>query len=363
MSEPVDTTKTSSSSIFCMEPYVHVDILVENNKVTKKVCNIFYGNNTHNEVVEMHKNGIWPDGCSACRFLEQNNLKSRRMGVNELYEKYQIQELDYIQSVSLRYGTLCNLKCVICDDTRSSSWASENLKFKKPVKEQYIYNKNKLPNVKEVLKDIDISKVKTWDFHGGEPLLASYPWEILDISNPDAHFKFNTNGTVFPKNINDFAGKNVEIIFSIDDIGDRFEYQRFPAKWKTVEENIKKFKNLGFKISVTPTVSNINVWHFPYSIEWFLKTFGFKIYLQFVDFPKKLSINNLNTETKKQLLNHYEKFNKIQKIIDPIIKKINSNGKELDFLSYISEIDKRRNQNFFVTFDEWGKVLENTMHR
>lgn len=359
----METVKTTNSPIFCMEPYVHVDILIENSSVTKKVCNIFYGNNTHNEVIEMHNKGVWPAGCAACCFLEQNNLKSRRLGINELYKNQKITNLDHIQSVSLRYGTLCNLKCVICDDSRSSTWASENLKFNKKVKEKYIYSKKELPSINKVLEGIDITKVKSWDFHGGEPLLANYPWEILNISNPDAYFKFNTNGTVFPKNINDFVGKNVELIFSIDDIEDRFEYQRFPAKWKTVEENIKKFKNLGFKISVTPTISNINVWHFPYAVEWFLKTFGTKIYLQFVDFPKNLAINNLNAETKKQLLFHYEKFNKIQKITDPIVKKINSAGNELDFLSYINKIDKRRNQNFFVTFDKWGEILENTMHR
>ena len=355
--------KILDNPIFCMEPYVHADILVENNKVTKKVCNIFYGNDTHDEVIDMHKKGVWPKGCQACQFLEQNNLKSRRLGINELYKNQGITDLSYIQSVSLRYGTLCNLKCVICDDSRSSAWAKENLKFGQAVKKEYIYDKTKLPGIFEIFDGIDIQKIKSWDFHGGEPLLADYPWEILEIADPDAYFKFNTNGTVFPERVKDFVGKNVEIIFSIDDIEDRFEYQRFPAKWKVVEENIKKFKSHGFKVSVTPTISNINVWHFPYTVEWFLKTFGLKIYLQFVDFPESLAVNNLSIETKNQLLTHYQKFSKIKKILNPIIEKINTTGCEIDFLSYVEKIDKRRNQNFYKTFNEWSEVLENTMHR
>jgi sulfatase maturation enzyme AslB (radical SAM superfamily) len=349
--------------IFCMEPYVHVDILVENSKISKKVCNIFYGNNTSKEIIDMHAQGIWPPGCQSCQFLEKNNLKSRRVGINEVYKNQGITGLDHIQAVSLRYGTLCNLRCMICDDSRSSAWANENLKFNKKVHDRYIYDKNSLPPIDKVLNGIDISKVKSWDFHGGEPLLSNYPWEVLQIADTKSQFKFNTNGTVFPDRIRKFAGKKVEMILSIDDIEERFEYQRYPAKWTTVVNNINNFKKLGFKVSVTPTISNINVWDFPSSIEWLVKAFGLKIYLQFVDYPKKLAVNNLNPNTKKELLNHYKKFNNMEKILRPIINKINDPGEEIDFLSYVNEIDRRRNQNFSKTFNEWSKILEDTMYR
>ena len=363
MSDHTEATKILNNPIFCMEPYVHVDILVENYKISKQVCNIFYGNNTRQETISMHRQGIWPDACKACQFLEKNNLKSRRIGVNEVYKSQGITDLNSIQAVSLRFGTLCNLRCIICDDDRSSAWANENLKFNKKVHNKHIYNKNSLPSIHTVLEEFDISKIKSWDFHGGEPLLADYPWEVLKIANKKSHFKFNTNGTVFPARIQEFAGRNVEMILSIDDIEERFEYQRYPAKWETVVKNIGNFKKLGFKVSVTPTISNINVWDFPLSVEWLVKTFGLKIYLQFVDYPKKLAINNLNQNTKNELLKHYKKFNNMQKLLQPIINKINEPGKEIDFLSYVNTIDLRRNQSFSKTFCEWSEILENTMHR
>ena len=75
-----------------------------------------------------------------------------------------------------------------------------------------------------------------------------------------------------------FKNKNVEFLFSIDDIGDRFEYLRYPAKFKNVQKNIQKAKDMGFNISVTPTISSINVWYVPEFMPWLVKTFGSRIW-------------------------------------------------------------------------------------
>ena len=56
--------------------------------------------------------------------------------------------------------------------------------------------------------------------------------------------------------------KRVEIAFSIDDIGEQFEYQRHPAKWIEVNENMYKFKqqrtdNMQFQICTTISMFNV----------------------------------------------------------------------------------------------------------
>ena len=61
--------------------------------------------------------------------------------------------------------------------------------------------------------------------------------------NIDIHY--NTNGTQLPpQDIFDLWAyfKHVEIAFSIDDIGEPFEYQRHPANWRQVSSNLVKFK-------------------------------------------------------------------------------------------------------------------------
>ena len=63
--------------------------------------------------------------------------------------------------------------------------------------------------------------------------------------NIDIHY--NTNGTQLPpQEIFDLWSyfKRVEVAFSIDDVGEPFEYQRHPAKWRHVNANLVKFKEM-----------------------------------------------------------------------------------------------------------------------
>ena len=58
--------------------------------------------------------------------------------------------------------------------------------------------------------------------------------------------------------------KRIELAYSIDDIGNRFEYQRHPAKWNVVHENILKFKNSGLKNLSTQVCTTINLFNVAY---------------------------------------------------------------------------------------------------
>ena len=57
----------------------------------------------------------------------------------------------------------------------------------------------------------------------------------------------------------------MEIAFSIDDIGEAFEYQRHPANWRQVSANLVKFKemrtsNMDFQICTTVSIFNVFNW-------------------------------------------------------------------------------------------------------
>ena len=76
---------------------------------------------------------------------------------------------------------------------------------------------------------------------------------------------YNTNGTHLPsRDIFDLWKhfKRVEIAFSIDDVGEQFQYQRHPANWKEVNHNLVEFKtyqthNMEFQICTTISIFNI----------------------------------------------------------------------------------------------------------
>ena len=83
---------------------------------------------------------------------------------------------------------------------------------------------------------------------------------------PNIEIHYNTNGTQFPVDAQ-FVWqyfKTVEIAFSIDDLGDRFEYQRTNARWSEVEANIERFRELrrqhtNIQLQVCSTVNVFNV--------------------------------------------------------------------------------------------------------
>ena len=88
------------------------------------------------------------------------------------------------------------------------------------------------------------------------------------------HLNYNTNGTVRPsKELIELWSqfKLVQLDFSIDDIGPRFEYQRYGAKWPEVTENLQWFidnapHNCMFAVNISvgilnhDNIENLLVW-------------------------------------------------------------------------------------------------------
>ena len=73
---------------------------------------------------------------------------------------------------------------------------------------------------------------------------------------------YNTNGTQFPEHAEEIWKhfKLIEIAFSIDDVGERFEYQRANALWNNVNENMDRFealreRNTNIQLQVCSTVN------------------------------------------------------------------------------------------------------------
>jgi molybdenum cofactor biosynthesis enzyme MoaA len=89
-----------------------------------------------------------------------------------------------------------------------------------------------------------LSSIQFIHFNGGEPLLSKEHVKLLHaIEHKDrVHLNYNTNGTILPnKELLDLweKFKLVQLDFSIDDVGEKFEFQRFPAKWAQVTDNLQ----------------------------------------------------------------------------------------------------------------------------
>ena len=158
-----------------------------------------------------------------------------------------------IQAIGIALGNVCNLKCRICGPWASSSWASDEIKRlgkSNSVWEQQLLKQGAWPsksdNFWNELKT-HTDQLTTISLYGGEPFMSPEHLYILDIlSNNNVSVTYHTNGTVFPEKYIDIFKKfkKVNVYFSIDDVGSRFEYQRKNAKWHQVVENINRFREI-----------------------------------------------------------------------------------------------------------------------
>ena len=75
--------------------------------------------------------------------------------------------------------------------------------------------------------------------------------------------------------------KEVDIHFSIDGIGKHFEYQRHPAKWDQVVQNMlifKEHRSDKLTLSICHTVNIFNVLYLPEFLKW-TKEIDYSVYL------------------------------------------------------------------------------------
>ena len=233
--------------MICYDAYKNLNIFVNQGNLEISSCCLmktqqesiinFYESPYLSKIRQSWDNGVFPAECHSCQRTEEQNKISRRQGSNEWYKhnKADNKEIELIR-VDYWTGDTCNLRCAICGPKHSSAWKQElNLPIEL-----------KKSTVNYFWKDLDLNKIRYVHFNGGEPLLSKEHIKFLQAI-PDKSavtVNYNTNGTILPSAEllelwEEF--KLVQLDFSIDDIKERFEYQRYPAKWDEVTGNLQWF--------------------------------------------------------------------------------------------------------------------------
>lgn len=213
-------------------------------------------------------NNEQPDACSHCWETEKNNNTSRRITCGQ--ESYS-NDID-ITHLEINVNNRCNLACRICTPRFSSAWHKEGRMLKLEIPK---------PGINNLWKNIDLSLIEWIHFTGGEPFLSDDHIEILSNidQKQDCSVYYNTNGTLrVSKDILNLWSKFkfIKIAFSIDDIEEHFDYQRYGAKWNDVVENLFWFRehvphNTMFCFNRTVSLYNKHRLHF--LEEWLQKNF------------------------------------------------------------------------------------------
>lgn len=356
--------------MFCTQPFNHVDVIVENDKVMLQPCNIWsskkYTINEYKNHIEELKNTLEKSyhysGCKVCINEDKYNVRSRRVAQNEFSNdnKLSIQKL---QSLSVRYGTLCNSKCMICSHVRSSSWVVDAEKLGYEIKEQHRFKKNLLPGVDVFFDNFDLDDLRYVEFHGGEPLMQTYPVEFLKkIKKLDQLVvKFNTNLTVLPSNeLSELLKKckRVDFLLSVDDIGERYEILRYPGKWDIFVKNMEIIKQQNYRVMAYNALSSLNIFYCIDFYKWATKNFGIEVHSQFVTDKEMLDISYLPQHAKDIVLGKIANYK--GKIFESIRAKLNINKNDCskELIKYITDLDNLRKTNYPKTFKQWWTVIK-----
>jgi hypothetical protein len=197
--------------------------------------------------------------------------------------------------------------------------------------------------------------------------LLQYAVEQGYAQNIDIHY--NTNGTQWPDAHELWKHfKRVDIAFSIDNLEQRFEYERYGAKWNEVTENIRKFHDLRdqyqgkITTQVCMTINIQNVYYLEDLCTWInTQTFD-DHYFNMLHDPKHMCIDNLTEQAKLIVIEKLKSGTftpkhraEISRIIKFIENGAGSNGEE--FFYKMKKTDQYRKQSFEDTHQEIARAM------
>lgn len=333
----------------------------ENNNInTTTIENVFHSD-TMNKRREDSLSGNAIDGCRRCYEEEENGKKSLRQRYNE-NDYLTLTDLNNpkIEWLELAISNECNLACRMCDSRYSTKWFDEEFEFVGKATPLTKINIAQIYPFVPTLKHLKIT--------GGEPFVTPDHWRLLDYIieqgyAENIYLNYSTNCTVYPKasiveRLKHF--KWVEVALSLDSIiAEETEYLRFPSKHNDVIGTIEKFITLqdeiNLKLIARPTVSLLNVYHLPETLEW-LTNKGIRFNATHLTFPSHLSVTVLPKEDKSAVT---EKFNSFEFTSEEakaqckyILRYMNSkDDSQNEFLKHTYFLDKSRKQSFADVYD------------
>jgi len=234
----------------------------------------------HASPVKYTSDEIDPINCRACIDQEANNVFSYRQGSNQKYGLDHSHQSPIVLDVTPNKN--CDLACKICSPDSSSTWAKL-----KNIKIDSAYNVS-VDNFKNAFDHVDLSYVQEINFSGGEPFLNNNIKRYIEQLSDRCDFsnivlRFSTNGShrLTPK-LKDFflQFSLVQARFSLDDIREGHEYQRWPSQWTQWEANwIDFLQEMPHTVmpSINRTIGLLNInrlhlldqWHQQYQINKF----------------------------------------------------------------------------------------------
>jgi MoaA/NifB/PqqE/SkfB family radical SAM enzyme len=351
----------------------------------------------------------YPPSCTKCYHEEDNGIVSKRQWETVVWK----ERLDIDSIVSrtaadgtlpvdipyfdLRLGNMCQLKCIMCSPHDSSSWIKE-WKAQYPKYKTIELKQDQGWNIDfdytwyqkgEFLSSLrtQAHNIKELYFAGGEPLLIPEHYKILEFmvetgNAQNCILRYNSNGMELPEKLFELWNhfKQVKFNFSVDAVGQRNDYIRYPSKWENVVTNLERLDDTpkNIVVNIACAVQLLNVLSVPELADWKINKNFKKINLppygagvigtHLVYLPDYLNVRVLPKEIKNQVAKRIEEFcarhmSYKEFATDPygsqrwlgLIKYMNSadwSDKIPTLLDYLETTDAQRGTNYKDVFPE-----------
>lgn len=321
-------------------------------------------------------NGKKPDGCNAC--WQEESVPGRLSKRKTTFIKMKDIDVAYNESdikpifLDLKLGNICNLKCRICGSWSSSKWAQEEIDINDGANDLARIQLKEgqwprtSPNWWQALEDA-LPHIEYLEFTGGEPFLIGEHFDLLQVLVDRGYSKkidihYNTNGTIWPSRGEKLWPyfKRVEIAFSIDDIGPRFEYQRYGTQWNETEEVIRKAITSPFALQVCTTFNIQNAYYWPETEKWILEQGITDIHYNILQEPPMFNLRNMPDHIKNTYAKRMRQCRYTDKI-EQVIKFMELPGQDMldELKQRLLKSDLYRKQAFVNTHLEiWNLINE-----
>ena len=286
-----------------------------NDNITDQKGNRFHINNTslervwNSEKIKQTRlkmiHGEPVSECRKCVEQEDRGYQSMRSTHNKEYNFSQTQTNGSVSikpsSMELHYGNVCNLKCRMCSQNYSNQVGKELLDIGDKDKDflewllkesgnvnnwtnnlsvEYAWFQN--DKTKNKLNQYVSNNINDLVVIGGEPTIIPEFYELFDHCEKqntlrNKHFTIVTNLTNTNPRMTEWLPKlkSWGIWASMDGIGARTEYIRYPSNFKKVKENLlfykKMLKNGNGRITLSPAIQLLNIDQLDEIIDWWLE--------------------------------------------------------------------------------------------
>ena len=262
-----------------------------------------------------------PAACKDCVTSEQLGTWSQRQDGWEVYarllEQSQFEDAPQLRYIEINFSNICNFKCRMCGNDRSSKWTADSEAMGFPVH-------GKVENHIDIT-DHMLAHLRYIKLLGGEPLL--HQTQLTDILRraqalgvlAEITLNITTNGSLRPTDqLLRLLSSCRKVIWtvSVDAQGELNDYIRTGSNWSEISLNLLWLDQLvserpgwGLGLGTVCMIYNANRMH--ELADWVdhnLRTVADSHFWYPVNFPEYLSVNRLPSHYLQQLADHYQQL-------------------------------------------------------